>query len=149
MSPIIKSDGLYATCCGDKILLRRQRFLQKFSRINEAICRCYVSLACVASVSVWKDRGTGLSVLGAREMERQPIFAQKRWQRRLGGDATRCCNYSPATWRVWKSVARANFVPRLKFMIIVPSMNAEYEARFGCQSEGSRVRKGLFLSRTD
>ena len=107
MSPIIKSDGVYATCCGDKILLRRQRFLQKFSRINKAICRCYVSLACVASVSVWKDRGTVLSVLGAREMERQPIFAQKRWQQLL----------PPRPGACEKALQEQHL-----FMIIVPSM---------------------------
>jgi len=91
MSPIVKSDGVYATCCGDKILLRRQRFLQKFSRTNEAICRCYVSLACVASVSAWKDRGTGLSVFGEREMRNgttanfrtETLAAQARWRRNV------------------------------------------------------------------
>ena len=95
MSQVIKSDGIYATCSSDKILLQRQRFSQKFSSTKEPICRCHVSLACIASVSVWKDRGTGLSVLAAREVERNYIFARKRWLRRLSGDATCCCNYSP------------------------------------------------------
>ena len=93
-------------------LFWRQRFLQKFSRINEAICRCYVSLACVASVSVWKDRGTRLSVLGAREMERQPIFAQKRWLGRLGGDATCCCNYSPRDLAPVKKRYKSKLCPK-------------------------------------
>ena len=31
------------TRCGDKILLRRQRFSQKFSSTHEAICRCNLS----------------------------------------------------------------------------------------------------------
>ena len=37
----IKSDWIRSTCCGNKILLQRQKFLQKFSGIHEAICRCY------------------------------------------------------------------------------------------------------------
>ena len=44
----------FATCCGDKILLRSQSFLQKFSRTHEAICRCDVSPHRVAATS----RGT-------------------------------------------------------------------------------------------
>ena len=35
----IKSDWICATCCGDKILLQRQRFSQNFSSTHEAICR--------------------------------------------------------------------------------------------------------------
>ena len=149
MSPIIKSDGLYATCCGDKILLRRQRFLQKFTRINEAICRCYVSLACVASVSVWKDRGRGLSVLGAREMERQPIFAQKRWQRRLWRRNVLLQLLPPRPGACEKALQEQHLSQDFSSWLQFPPWNAEYEARFGCQSEGTRVRKGLFLSRTD
>ena len=36
----IKSDRICATCYGDIILLRRQRFSQKFSGTHEVICRC-------------------------------------------------------------------------------------------------------------
>ena len=32
-----------ATCCGEKILLQRQRFSQNFSSTHEEICRCNVS----------------------------------------------------------------------------------------------------------
>ena len=39
----------FATCCSDKIMLRRQRFSQKFSSTHEAICRCDVSLQRVAA----------------------------------------------------------------------------------------------------
>ena len=39
----------FATCCSDKILLRRQRFSQKFSGTHEAICRCNVSPRHVAA----------------------------------------------------------------------------------------------------
>ena len=38
----IKSDWICATCCGDKILLQRQRFSQKFSSTHEGISRCNV-----------------------------------------------------------------------------------------------------------
>ena len=48
-----KLNGICATCCGDEILLERQRFSQKFSGTHEAICRCHVLIACAASVSVW------------------------------------------------------------------------------------------------
>ena len=41
----------FATCCSDKILLRRQRFSQKFSSTYEAICRCDVSPYLVAATS--------------------------------------------------------------------------------------------------
>ena len=41
----------FATCCSDKILLRRQRFLQKFSCTHEAICRRDVSPHLVAATS--------------------------------------------------------------------------------------------------
>ena len=41
----------FATCCSDKILLRRQRFSQKFSSTHEAICRCDVSPHLVAATS--------------------------------------------------------------------------------------------------
>ena len=47
----IKSDRIYATCCGDKILLQRQRFSQNFSRTHEAICCCDVSSRHVAATS--------------------------------------------------------------------------------------------------
>ena len=40
----------FATCCSDKILLRRQRFSQNFCT-HEAICRCDVSPHCVAATS--------------------------------------------------------------------------------------------------
>ena len=39
----------FATCCSNKIMLRRQRFSQKFSSTHEAICRCDVSLQRVAA----------------------------------------------------------------------------------------------------
>ena len=39
----IKSDWICATFCGDKILLQRQRFSQKFSSTLQAICRYDVS----------------------------------------------------------------------------------------------------------
>ena len=38
-----------ATCCCDKILLRRQRFSQKFSSTHEGICRCDLSSQHVAA----------------------------------------------------------------------------------------------------
>ena len=38
-----------ATCCGDKILLRRQRFSQKFSSTHEGICRFDLSSQHVAA----------------------------------------------------------------------------------------------------
>ena len=34
-----KSNRICANCCGDKILLQRQIFSQKFSSTHEAICR--------------------------------------------------------------------------------------------------------------
>ena len=40
----IKSDRICATCYGNKILLWRQRFSQKFSGTHEVICHCDVSL---------------------------------------------------------------------------------------------------------
>ena len=48
MSQKIKSDRIFATYCGDKILLRRQRFSQKFSSTHGAICRRNVLLQLVA-----------------------------------------------------------------------------------------------------
>ena len=45
----IKSDWSCATCCGDKFLLQRQRFSQKFSSANGVFCRCNVSLRPVAA----------------------------------------------------------------------------------------------------
>ena len=51
MSQKIKSYRIFATYCGDKILLRRQRFSQKFSSTHEAICRCDVSPQRVAATS--------------------------------------------------------------------------------------------------
>ena len=42
---------LFATCCSDKILFRRQRFSQKFCSAHEAICRCDVSPHLVAATS--------------------------------------------------------------------------------------------------
>ena len=41
----------FATCCSDKILLRRQKFSQKFSSTHEAIWRCNVSPHLVAATS--------------------------------------------------------------------------------------------------
>ena len=41
----------FATCCSDKILLRRQIFSQRFSSTHEAICRCDVSPHLVAATS--------------------------------------------------------------------------------------------------
>ena len=41
----------FATCCSGKILLRKQRFSQKFSGTHGAICRCDVSLHFVAATS--------------------------------------------------------------------------------------------------
>ena len=41
----------FATCCSDKILLRRQRVSQKFSNTHEVICRCDVSPQRVAATS--------------------------------------------------------------------------------------------------
>ena len=46
----IQSDLIFATCCSDKILLRRQRFSQNFCT-HEAICRCDVSPHRVAVTS--------------------------------------------------------------------------------------------------
>ena len=40
-----------ATCWSNKILLQRQRFSQKFSSTNEAICHCDVPLQSVAATS--------------------------------------------------------------------------------------------------
>ena len=39
----IKFDRICATCCGEKILLQRQRFLQNFSSTHKGICHCNVS----------------------------------------------------------------------------------------------------------
>ena len=47
----IKSDRICATCYGNKILLQRQRFSQKFSVTHEVIYRCDVSLQHVAATS--------------------------------------------------------------------------------------------------
>ena len=47
----IKSDWICATCCGDKILLQRQRFSQNFSSTHEAICRRDVSPQHVGATS--------------------------------------------------------------------------------------------------
>ena len=47
----IKSDRIYATCRGDKILLQRQRFSQNLSTIHEVIDRCDVSPRHVAATS--------------------------------------------------------------------------------------------------
>ena len=41
----------FLTCCSDILLLRRQRFSQKFSSTLEAICRCDVSPHGVAATS--------------------------------------------------------------------------------------------------
>ena len=38
----MKSDRICATCCGDKILLQRQRFSQKFSWTHKGISHCDV-----------------------------------------------------------------------------------------------------------
>ena len=51
MSQNIKSDRIYAICCGDKIMLQRQRFSQKFSTTHEEIFRLDVSLQHVAATS--------------------------------------------------------------------------------------------------
>ena len=42
------------TCCGDKILLKRQRFSQKFSRTNKENCLCNVSKQCVAPTCLFQ-----------------------------------------------------------------------------------------------
>ena len=47
----IKSDWICATCCGDKILLQRQRFSENFSSTHEAICRRDVSPQHVGATS--------------------------------------------------------------------------------------------------
>ena len=48
---------IYATFCGGKILLQRQRFLQKFSSIHNAICRCNASpRLCCFNLSPSRDR---------------------------------------------------------------------------------------------
>ena len=39
----VAKNQIFATCCGNKILLQRQRFSQKFSSTHEAICCCNVS----------------------------------------------------------------------------------------------------------
>ena len=36
----IKSARICETCCGDKVMLQRPRFGQKFSSTHKAICRC-------------------------------------------------------------------------------------------------------------
>ena len=36
----LKSDSICAICCGNKILLQRQRFLQKSSTTQEVVCLC-------------------------------------------------------------------------------------------------------------
>ena len=46
-----KSNRICANCCGDKILLQRQIFSQKFSSTHEAICRCDVSSGHVCATS--------------------------------------------------------------------------------------------------
>ena len=86
-----KSDGIYVTCCGDK---------KKFSSTHEAICRCHASLAWVASISAWKDRGTGFwkdrdgTTANFRTVfDSRSENARKRCLRRLCGDAT-CCQVS-------------------------------------------------------
>ena len=110
-------------------LLRRQnsvaetKIFTKFSGTHEAICRCHVSLACVTSVSVWfwrKERpGNGIFGFGRARNGATANFrtvfdsrsetARKRLLRRLRVAAS--VTYTSAT-----------FVSRLKFMIIVPSM---------------------------
>ena len=47
----IKSDRIYATCRGDKILLQRQRFSQNLSSTLEAIGHCDVSPQHVSATS--------------------------------------------------------------------------------------------------
>ena len=47
----IKSDRICATCRGDKILLQKKNFSQKFSSTHEAICRSDVSARRVAGTS--------------------------------------------------------------------------------------------------
>ena len=42
------------TCCGDKILLKRQRFSQKFSSTNKENCLCNVSKQCVAPTCLFQ-----------------------------------------------------------------------------------------------
>ena len=53
----IKSGTICASCCGDKILLQRQRFTQEFSSTHEAIC----PLRCVAATSRLSCRHSDLS----------------------------------------------------------------------------------------
>ena len=44
----VKSDWIFATCCGDKILLQ-QKIFTKFSSTHEAICGCNLSPRHVAA----------------------------------------------------------------------------------------------------
>ena len=46
----IKSDWICATCCGDKILLKRQRFSQKFSthEVKMTLYQFHPSIVCIA-----------------------------------------------------------------------------------------------------
>ena len=69
----------FATCCSDKILLQRQRFLQKVSSTHEAICRSDIWVQLVArpvhtewsianlSHSVFTSSSFSYSAPGARD----------------------------------------------------------------------------------
>ena len=90
MSQKIKSDRVFATYCGDKILLRRQRFSQKFSSTHEAICRCDVSPQRVAATS----RPTCThGVISRLDLLLQLVARPVHTERSVA--STCCCNLSP------------------------------------------------------
>jgi len=51
------------TCCSDKILLRRQRFSQKFSSTNKENCLCNVSKQRVAATCLFQYKVNSLKIL--------------------------------------------------------------------------------------
>ena len=51
------------TCCSDKILLRRQRFSQKFSSTNKENCLCDVLKQCVAATCLFQYKVNSLKIL--------------------------------------------------------------------------------------
>ena len=48
---------IFATCCSDKILSRRQRFSQKFSSTHEAICRQLRDIKICQYQPAWGHQG--------------------------------------------------------------------------------------------
>ena len=76
----------FATCCCDKILLQRQRFSQKLSSTNEAICRCdvssrHVSATCRLVCTDLKEGGKTRKVLA----DAGKPYGEWSWGRGGGG----------------------------------------------------------------